>query len=175
MIIKKMIRRIPLTCVLIAQSCFAQTAPSGAEPKFSDYPARVSSHAGSASPKLTTPGQRKFQTMIRDGAARGPNFAGHFTIAEWGCGTSCVQFAVIDNESGAVYESPFGSLPKADICLGGGDPDDTGVFYKPDSSLLIVRGCPNFKDCATFYYLWTGTQFKVLRRVPMAPVVVCEQ
>jgi len=170
-----MIRRISLTCVLIAQSCFAQTAVSGTEPKFSDYPVRVSSHAGSASPKLTTPGQRKFRTMIRDGAARGPNFAGHFTIAEWGCGTSCVQLVVVDNESGSVYESPFGSLPKAFVCLGAGaDPDEMGIFYKPDSSLLIVRGCPNDKDCGAMYYLWTGARFKVLRRVPMSSVVGCE-
>jgi len=170
-----MIRRISLTWVLIAQACFAQTAVTSAEPKFSDYPARVSSHAGSASPKLTTPGQRKFRTMIRDGAARGPNFAGHFTIAEWGCGTGCVQFAVVDNQSGAVYENPFGSLPGASFCLGANpDQDKTGIFYHPDSSLLILRGCQNDKDCGAVFYLWTGVQFNVLRRVPTSPVFGCQ-
>jgi len=69
---------------------------------------------------------------------------------------------------------PAGSLPYSGICLGANvDRDKTGISFKPDSSLLIIRGCPNDKDCGSIYYEWTGTEFGVLKRVPMKPVFGC--
>jgi hypothetical protein len=40
-------------------------------------------------------------------AASGPNFAGHYTLARWGCGAGCVTVAVIDMTTGAVQFPPF--------------------------------------------------------------------
>ncbi len=48
-----------------------------------------------ATPKIIR-NHRSYRTQIREGAAKGPNFAGHYTIAEWGCGSSCVSIAIID-------------------------------------------------------------------------------
>lgn len=45
---------------------------------------------------------RRYRTVLLKGAAEGANFAGHYSIVGWGCGTSCVQFAVVDLESGQV-------------------------------------------------------------------------
>jgi len=113
--------------------------------------------------------------VIRDWTKRGPNFAGHFTIAAWGCGTGCEQIAIVDNESGHVYESPFGSLPAALVCLGANvEEDKTGIFYRENSSLLVVTGCPNFGQCGTWYYVWTGTRLKLLRHLPLKPVFGCQ-
>jgi len=161
--------------VVLARSSFAQGKAGAREPQFTDYPAAVASHGKSVAPKLQTPGQRRFRTVIRDWVNKGPNFAGHYTIAEWGCGTGCEQIAVVNNQSGDVHEGPFGSLPKALVCLGGNvDEDKTGIVYRLNSSLFVVRGCPNDKGCGTYYYMWTGTQFKLLRQVPMKPVFGCE-
>jgi hypothetical protein len=49
---------------------------------------------------------RQFRTMLRKGATEGPNFAGHHTIASWGCGSGCVQFAIIDARNGRVFFPP---------------------------------------------------------------------
>lgn len=148
--------------VLAAAALFAQPAGTSKEPQFSDYPAQVLANRASVPPKLGTPGQRRFRTMIRDAAAKGPNFAGHFALAEWGCGAACVQMAVIDTISGQVYDGPFGILPRGTISFPA--EENTGLFYHPDSSLLIARGCPNETDCGAYYYLWTGKQFKLLRK-----------
>jgi hypothetical protein len=170
-----MIRWISVVCALFVQASFPQAPSKSNEPKFTDYTVPVATEVSYVSPKLTTPGQRRFRTVIRRSVGKGPNFAGHYTIAEWGCGTGCVQFVVVDNESGAVHDAPFGNLPKAYFCLGANpDRDETGIFYRPDSSLLVLRGCPNDKDCRAIYYLWTGSQFKVLFRSPMRPVFGCE-
>src|SRR5882724_7345634 len=70
---------------------------------FVTYPARH--YRGKlATPRLITPTQREFRTVIRRGAVKGPNFVGHYTVAEWGCGSNCVVYAVIDAITGAVYD-----------------------------------------------------------------------
>ena len=109
-----------------------------------------------------------YRTMIRQAAKKGPNFAGHYTVAEWGCGTACEQIAVVDSQTGDVSDGPFGALPEGVVYLGPNvEEDKTGLFYRLNSSLFIVAGCPRFKDCGTYYYEWSGTQFRLLRRIPM--------
>jgi hypothetical protein len=39
------------------------------------------------------------------------------------------------------------------------------LAYKLDSRLLIVRGCPEEKNCGTYCYEWTGTRFKPIRKI----------
>lgn len=48
----------------------------------------------------------------REWAAKGPSFAGNFTIAEWGCGTECEQIAIVDDKTGDVFDGPLGKLPR---------------------------------------------------------------
>jgi hypothetical protein len=136
------------------------------EPQFADYPAAVV-HAASAAPKLATAGQRRFRTEIRDWAQKGPNFAGHYTVAEWGCGAGCAQFVVVDNRSGTVYEGPFGGLPNSLVCFGDLDVDHSGIDYHDNSSLLVVKGCPNNKACGNYFYQWSANQWKLLRQTPV--------
>lgn len=49
------------------------------------------------------PEAREFRTVLRAGAATGPNFAGRFTIVTWGCGAGCQLSAVVDGRTGRVY------------------------------------------------------------------------
>ena len=79
-------------------------------PRFEDYPATERFIGTLAPPKLIRPADRLFRTMIREGASKGPNFAGHYTIAEWGCGSGCVSIAVVDAKDGTVFQAPFRTL-----------------------------------------------------------------
>jgi hypothetical protein len=78
-------------------------------PRFEDYPVTAIFKGTPAPPKLR-PGDRLFRTRIREGAAKGPNFAGHYTIAEWGCGMGCVSIAIVDASDGRIYDAPFTAL-----------------------------------------------------------------
>ncbi len=153
---------------------------SAAVPSFDEYrvPPSTIFKGVPAAPQFKAPGQRMFRTVIREATKKGSNFAGHYTIADWGCGTSCEAVAVIDAETGAVYDGPFGQLPKAVLYYGENlryDRDARGSYiyddlsYRLNSRLLIARGCPNFKDCAAYFYEWTGSQFKLLRKIPATP------
>ncbi|MBU4210786.1 hypothetical protein KKC08_00810 [Patescibacteria group bacterium] len=47
----------------------------------------------------------QFHTAITNQVALGPNFAGHYTFATWGCGTSCLSYAIVDSISGKIVLS----------------------------------------------------------------------
>ncbi|MBZ5605341.1 MAG: hypothetical protein LAO79_23835 [Acidobacteriia bacterium] len=42
-------------------------------------------------------------------------------------------------------------------------PDEDPLAYKLESRLLIVHGCPEEKNCGTYFYEWTGVSLKLLR------------
>lgn len=48
------------------------------------------------------PELKNFYTLITEEASMGPNFAGHFTFIEWGCGISCLSYAIVDAISGKI-------------------------------------------------------------------------
>jgi hypothetical protein len=60
-----------------------------------------------AAPVLRTQMQRTFRTVIREAAEKGPNFAGHYTLAEWGCGAGCMSMAIVDSRTGQMFDGPF--------------------------------------------------------------------
>jgi hypothetical protein len=91
----------------------------------------------------------KFRTVITDTVkSEGANFAGHFTIATWGCGTNCSLFAIIDLRTGQISHNPNRILPR-------------GLEYRVDSSLLILNprlddGFEHFPEVPTTYCVWDG-------------------
>lgn len=97
---------------------------------------------------------KKFHTVITEGAARGPNFAGHYTFIYWGCGSSCQSSVVVDAITGKIYD---------------GLPSSLGYDFKVDSSLLILKPPDKngFYDsrclsCRPELYLWEDVSFKEL-------------
>jgi len=72
---------------------------------FDKYPSRIL-HLKPAVPQLRTPLAQEHRTAIRNGAKHGPNFAGHYTVVDWGCGTSCGIYVIVDARTGTIYEPP---------------------------------------------------------------------
>ena len=48
------------------------------------------------------PTAEEFRTTLVEAVARGPNFAGHYRVVEWGCGTGCQSFSVVDVRDGRI-------------------------------------------------------------------------
>lgn len=96
---------------------------------------------------------RRYRTVIRQAAARPIDFAGHYIMATWGCGSGCVMAAAIDTLSGRVTSLPF---TVSDWPLDVTEP----LSYRPDSCLLIVQGSRNEStEHGTYYYVFNGTAF----------------
>lgn len=143
-------------------------------PAFADYPAPIY-HGKLAAPDVRThPRSRLFRTMIRQGAKAGPNFAGHYTLVFWGCGTNCLELAIVDAKTGQVFHpenlqavdnlsvafEDFDLLPPADSFA--------MVKYRPDSRLLLVIGGINEDERlrGISYFVWDG---KALQRSLFVP------
>lgn len=96
---------------------------------FQDYPVTVAT-VPFAPPNFsgTTDRYNKYRTAIKLAANAGPNFAGHFTIVEIGCGTSCAIPFIVDLSDGKVSELPheIGIIP------------DITYEYRRGSTLLVA-------------------------------------
>src|SRR5260370_26522263 len=69
---------------LAALGATAQSStPTGNDrlPRFEVYPVTETFKGSPTPPNLRRPGDKLFRTKIREGAAKGPNYAGHYTIA----------------------------------------------------------------------------------------------
>ncbi len=156
------------------QSCFlglmalTGLAASGI-PQFETYRVHDGMKGSPATPIIKTPYQRTFRTQITEEAKLGVNFAGHYRLAEWGCGSSCVSIAIINLQTGAVYDSPFRVL-----AYGTRRQYENGeeeLEYRPESRLMIARGCPEDRNCGTYYFEWTGERFLRIRYVPAGSII----
>lgn len=50
------------------------------------------------------PESEYFKTRTEESVKKGANFAGHFNVATWGCGTDCFGYSIVDMNSGKVVE-----------------------------------------------------------------------
>lgn len=150
----------------------ATAAAACPSPSFERYPAPAARapRKPAAAPRLTSKEARLYRTVIRDAFTQPANFAGHYRVATWGCGTDCRNFAIVDKYTGATY-----TMPGVQAIAGVMGNDEERVAFRPDSTLLIVAGCFN-DDCddnnakaARFFYEWTGTR---LRRVGTCPLAI---
>ncbi|HEY1211289.1 MAG TPA: hypothetical protein VGE85_18130 [Terracidiphilus sp.] len=153
--------------LLISMSTFAQN--DGLNPKesnvwtFEHYPAVADFSGSPAKPLLITPHEHAFRTMIRTQALNGPNFAGHYTVAKWGCGSPCLSFVIIDAKSGAIYDPGF----SAGCANSNGS--GAGINFKLTSRLIIVTGLSKESKevvCGDDFYQWDGKRLKWIHFEP---------
>ena len=123
--------------LILAAALLAHMAPAQAESTdalFAKYPATAAFRGKPAAVDLKSHKDApRFRTRLREAVkeAKGPNFAGHLIVAEWGCGTSCQVVAVIDARNGKVQFGPEASV---------------GVEYRADSRLMIFNPAKNIRE-----------------------------
>ncbi len=162
-ILRLMLKRLYLACLLTLPVIAQITAM---RPSFSDFPVKEVFHGKPAAPNLITKGELMFRTRIRIGANVPVEFAGHYTLPRWGCGTGCNEFVIVDSMTGKAYDVPFAlaELPFSWVEKHGGDALKR-MDYRPDSRLLKINACPNEKDCGLYDYVMVdGEGLKLLRK-----------
>ncbi len=122
-------------------------------PSFKDYPVKDIYKGKPAPVDLSShPEARKFRDRLRYGAKQGPNFAGHFTVVEWGCGSPCQNFAIVNAKTGKVYMSNIAT--------------SFGTKYQLNSNLLIldpdIPPETNGIYGKTTYYVWKNGKLRKL-------------
>ncbi len=159
------VKFVLLTALFLAFNSigFAQSTT----PTFKQYAARVEKPRNVRVNLKSHKNANMFRTNLRNAAKEGVNFAGHYILTTWGCGTNCSQSAIIDARNGKVF------FPDQLEGAGFGFcelPDDTEpIVHKADSRLLVLNG---FKGgdlsvenapCGVYYLEWTGRNFKQVK------------
>lgn len=138
-------------------------------PRFEDFPARSSLKGKPAAPKVRADKRSwLFRTELREAAAEGPNFAGHYRLASWGCGAACFQWAIIDLQSGKVFHpANLASTDHVNVEESLYEGGIQAVHVRPDSRLLVVIGGINEdpKRRGISWFVWDGGQLKLIRFV----------
>lgn len=120
---------------------------------FRRYPVKEI-YSGTPAPVVvdTDPQTRQFRTRLTEGAKHGPDFAGIYTVIEWGCGTNCQQIAVVNAHTGRVSDWLTTEL---------------GSNYQIDSLLFIknpvTEECSAIEWCKTEYYRFKKGKFHRLQ------------
>lgn len=162
---------------------------TSAQLRFEDYPAGQVFQGKPVAPNLDTRAARLYRTRIREGVEKGwgvyddsvtgrgperpgPNFAGHYIAIRWGCGSPCIQMAVVDAETGTVYSPPItanGSgfvLPL--LTLGNRVSRVAEVEFRLGSRLMVVKATPVQSErhpSYEYYFVFEQNRWTLLRRI----------
>src|SRR4051812_21204974 len=143
-------------------------------PRFEDYPAKPYAGPNAAPDVRSDPRSRMYRTVLRGWATEKPNFAGHYILATWGCGTGCTQIAVIDAVNGEVFH-PTGARTNSIIDIDGelltyvsSSPrraDFGALRYSAESRLLVLIGTPEQRteNRGISYFVWENDGLRRVR------------
>jgi hypothetical protein len=134
--------------------------PSSAEqtqkvPSFKQYRVAEVYRGKPATPVFKTREELEYRTRIREGAAKGPNFAGHYAVVEWGGGTGTGGFVLVDVKTGQIF---FHAQPP------GTGPD---FMYNLDSRLMVsdsYTGPPDAETTIRSFWEWTGKEMRFITK-----------
>jgi hypothetical protein len=157
-------------------------------PRFEDYPVTEMFTDTPAAPVLSAPEELRYRTVIRQGVSKGwgvedgitgteatgpgSNFAGHFIVIKWGCGTDCGEMAIVDAKTGRIFQPPFAGKDASYFTY------PTRFMYPPqfrgDSNLLILpNACADATPvCGTYYFVWERSRWRVVHREPLPPGIM---
>ncbi len=105
-----------------------------------------------------------FRTRIRDGMRQGPNFAGHYTLIQIGCGTGCSFTIVADNKTGRPASFPRGG--EANMYL--------ALDYRLESRLLAAQWFSyDAGRCFLEYFDFDRDEWKLLTKADIGNSDTC--
>lgn len=106
-----------------------------------------------------------YRTRIRDGLTAGSNFAGHYSVIQYGCGTGCIGAYVADNQTGKVYDL----FPRDEV-----ERIYLNLAFRTDSRLIIAQWVNyDSKKCNLEYYAWEKNGPKIVGSTILGGEDVC--
>ncbi len=185
---------LTLVCAMTAAAAAAAAPPKctpldavlNSAPKFADYEAHAFAGPHAAPRVHASRDAWTYRTNLRDAAKAGPNFAGRYTLAAWGCGTGCLDWGLVDQANGKVtfdgkirtVENLTDVWPINDpvtghyAAQGANAADYDTLLFRKDSALLVMLGAPggDEKQSGIHWIRWTGARFETVRFVAAAAI-----
>jgi len=122
--------------------------------KFEDYKVEVYDGKLSNPDFSSNPDAKRFITRIKKECQKGINFAGHYTLVYWGCGSPCQSGVVVDRKTGKIFDG-YGTA------LGSEFKKDSEMIIRNvgaiDTTTNLIKLCAY---CDVTHEVWTGTTFE---------------
>ncbi|MGL4768397.1 MAG: hypothetical protein ACRCV6_10025 [Formosimonas sp.] len=124
-------------------------------PRFEDYPV-AAVYTGKHHAAVITKANRIMRTRLRQAAQEPVNFAGHYVLWSYGCGTNCLVNSIVDVKTGLEFPD---EVPTLSSCHNEDWTQiaDYDIVARPNSRLLVVigaqikRGDDNGQCLARYY------------------------
>ncbi|MCQ1779126.1 hypothetical protein NOJ05_18130 [Neorhizobium galegae] len=131
---------------------------------FTDFPVKSPYSGQSKAPDFAGRDKKfySYRTRIKKGLEAGPNYAGEFSIIQFGCGTSCSVVFIANNRTGQVFDFPFS----------GEGFGPTELRYRATSSLLMITRRDGEK-CVMESMTFTNDKWKRISTAPLGPADAC--
>jgi hypothetical protein len=139
----------------IAAPASQEHRETGSPPSFEDFAVQVGKIRDSRLDLKSHLIGTTFRTVLRRGVREnGINFAGWYCLVEWGCGSNCRLFAVVDLRNGRIYHDRNFVLVRP-------------AQYRADSALFVAnRRYPDaddfLADVPVSYWVWKNRALSCL-------------
>lgn len=158
---------------VIALDLLATMLAAQRRPRFEDYPVQENWDGRRAPLQLRSASERLFKTNLRNAAAEPPNFAGHYVLATWGCGSNCAAGAFIDLATGRIMQPPHthGSTGWERWIFKGGMYNGSALTTRVDSRLFLLRTGLNYIEEIddvvpdSYYFVLESGRFRLIRHI----------
>ncbi|PKP77437.1 MAG: hypothetical protein CVT81_09405 [Alphaproteobacteria bacterium HGW-Alphaproteobacteria-3] len=155
---------LALSALLWASAASAADVPSrscdpAASPQYADFAVAPETIDTRPELKLNNAFARKYRTALREALRDRPvDFAGHYVMVTFGCGTTCMYGGWVDAQTGEAF-----ALPGILDSFGPFDIEDP-LLYRAGSRLIIALGAARGDEerPEAGYYEWTGTELRPL-------------
>jgi len=105
-----------------------------------------------------------YRTRIRDGMRTGPNFAGHFSVIQIGCGAGCTFAIVGDNNSGRPADFPRGGEQNMYMQL----------QFSTESRLLAAQWLDSDGNkCVVEFFDYDRKRWNLISKIELGSVDTC--
>lgn len=144
----------------------AAAVAGGSRPKPVDYPSRSRMKGKTVLPDFKKRDREfnSFRTRIREGMQKGPNFAGHYSVIQFGCGTGCSGVVVGDNKTGRPARFPRGGESNMYLDL----------QFQQDSRLMAAQWLDYDTDrCFIEFFDFDRHEWHVLSKIDVGPTEAC--
>jgi hypothetical protein len=168
---RKSVVLISITLFAFTSFLRGQNLPKA--PRFQDFPVSDVYKGKNARLKLARY-DRSYRTRLKWAVeSQKPDFAGRYIVTAWGCGTSCIQGALIDAETGRVSWWPIV------LCCWSGEKTEVSngfslagnlVEFRQDSRLIAFYGESTGEQGNTHgihYYKVENGRFILVRFIPI--------
>ena len=97
----------------------------------------------------------RYRTRIRETVRNGANFADHYAVVWWGCGSPCVGFLIVDLQTGRAYSNREQLVSPPMFRR-----DSRLIIEDPSGFMTDSLGHPGFPFVR--YWEWTGTRLRLV-------------